>query len=320
MFGRCYHYIVVMKEAKIVGPYVRNGILIGLLFPLHAIVLCYIFLFPEGEPFSLIELHKQFPLLLMIDTAPIVLGVISYVVGSQVNKLNKNFLSKIEKFNLELVDKNTQLEEFIGEKEVLLKEVHHRVKNNLQVITSLLSLQSSFIEDEQSKALFRYSQYRINSMAMIHEMLYKSDGISKIDYSEYARKLISNLIVSMKGSDNNITLSVDISEIDLNIDTAIPLGLLINEIMTNALKYGLRNNDVGTVHIEITKTMHGHYRMLIGDNGVGFSDDISFRNSNSLGLMLMHKLSLQLNGSIEKDNQAKGTNYIVNFQEIQQIS
>jgi len=305
-----------MKEANIVGPYVRNGVLIGLFFPVLAFVICFWFLTPENNSFSFKILHRDFPLLWIIDIAPIVLGLMSYEVGTKVNKLNTEFLTQIKDVNNELMDKNTLLEDLIGEKEVLLKEIHHRVKNNLQVITSLLSLQSSFIEDNQSKTLFRNSQYRINSMAMIHEMLIKSQNISKINYGQYAKNLISGLIVSMKGLDHNIELKADIKDINLNIDTAIPLGLLINEIVTNSLKYGVRNNDPGTLYIEIRVIKGNNFRMLVGDNGLGFSNKINFENSNSLGLLLIHKLSLQLNGKIEKDSDKNGTNYIVDFQEI----
>ena len=193
-----------MKEKNQIIPYIRNGFLIGLLFPILAIIICVFLLTPDNYEFSLSEIHKDFPLLWIIDSAPIVLGLISFFVGNKVNNENSKHHIETEKFNQELTDKNLQLENLITEKEVLFKEVHHRVKNNLQIITSLLSLQSSFISDEQSKALFRYSQYRINSMAVIHEMLYKSEDISKINYGDYAEKLISGLITSMKGTENNI--------------------------------------------------------------------------------------------------------------------
>ena len=309
-----------MKERNIVGPYVRIGILVGLIFPIIAVIICYYVLSPGGEPFSLRSIHKRFPLMWIIDCAPVVLALISYAVGNNINKSNNRFLAKIKNINNELLEKNIQLQSLISEKEVLLKEIHHRVKNNLQVITSLLSLQSSFIEDDESKALFRYSQYRINSMAMIHEMLYKSQDISKINYGDYAEKLVSGLVTSMKGTENNINLELDLPEISLDIDTAIPLGLLINEIVTNSLKYGLPDNTAGTVYITIKRIKHNEFKMMIGDDGVGFSEDINFRNSNSLGLMLIHKLTIQLNGNIEKDNQKKGTNYMVTFNEIEHSS
>lgn len=202
--------------------------------------------------------------------------------------------------------------------ETLLKEVHHRVKNNLQIITSLLALQSSFVEDEKTKRLFRYSQYRINSMAMVHELLYQLDDLSKIKLDLYIQTLSSNLIKSMKGSNNNIQMNLDIPELFLNIDTVIPLGLLINEILTNSLKYGLQHdNEVlyGVLYIKIIHLEKDNYIMYIGDNGNGFKDETKFRAANSLGLMLIHNLTIQLKGTIEKDNNSIGTNYIITFKE-----
>jgi two-component sensor histidine kinase len=312
-----YEYMI---NSNTIGPYIRNGILIGLCFPICSILICTYFFVPDNYQFSIFKLHKDFPLLWIIDSAPFVLGAISYIVGNNINKLNKKYLENITEINSKLVSKNDLLENLNGEKEVLLKEIHHRVKNNLQVITSLLSLQSSFIENEHIKALFRYSQYRINSMAMIHEMLYKSGDIGKINYGTYSEKLITGLILSMKGTDHHIKLDVNIDDINLNIDTGIPLGLIINEVVTNGLKYGIVGNEEGTIHISIKQIKHNNFQMKIGDNGVGFSKDINFRNSSSLGLMLIHKLSLQLQGNIEKNNESKGTNYIITFKEIEQIS
>ena len=306
-----------MKKATLIYPYVWKGVLFGFLFPVLAVGICHFILLPDTA-FSLRTLHRIFPLLWIIDTAPLVLGLISYAVGSRVVKLNSFLLEKISTVNAELVKKNALLQNVIGERDVLLKEIHHRVKNNLQVITSLLGLQSSFIESPESKALFRYCQYRINSIAIIHEMLYKSEDISNINYKTYTEKLASGLIESMKGTHHNIELELDIRQINLNIDTAIPLGLMINEIITNSLKYGMPAKDPGTINIKITKIKHHNYKMLIGDNGIGFTDEINFRNSNSLGLQLIHKLSIQLEGQIEKDNNIKGTNYILLFNEIYQ--
>lgn len=287
-----------MKEQHITGPFVRNGIIMGLFFPVFSILFCIFYLTPNNVSFSFSQIHSDFPLLWVIDSAPLVLGTISYIVGIKVHSFSNHYLQKIEKKNNEITETNTQLTSLIEEKEILLKEIHHRVKNNLQVITSLLSLQSSFIKDEDTKGLFRYSQYRINSMGLVHEMLYKSEDISKINYGNYASNLVSSLITSMKGSENNVKLKLNIPDISINIDTAIPLGLLINEIITNSLKYGIRNDKAGEIHLEILKIKHNQFKMEIGDNGAGFSEHVNFRSSSSLGLLLIHKLSLQLNGKI----------------------
>ncbi len=215
---------------------------------------------------------------------------------------------------------NKTIRDRLNERNTLLKEIHHRVKNNLQVITSLLSLQSSFIKDDKIKGLFRYSQYRINSMAIIHEMLYKSKDLSKINYGDYARRLASTLISSMKGTNKKIDLKVEADEIHLNLDTSVPLGLMVNEIITNSLKYGFKNIDEGLITVKFEKLQYPNFLMYIGDNGSGFSDEIDFRNTKSLGLKLIHMLTLQLKGNIEKDNTESGTHYILTFQEIEQIS
>ena len=204
------------------------------------------------------------------------------------------------------------------EKEVLLKEIHHRVKNNMQVITSLLSLQSGFIDDEKVKNIFRNSQYRINSMATVHEMLYKSENLNKINYNEYLKELVNKLVLAIKGHDNKIRVLTDVPDIFLNLDTAIPLGLLINEIVTNSLKYGFENSREGEIIIRIKTIEEGSYIMDISDNGVGFTMDQNFSNTRTLGLKLIYKLAMQLKGEIKRLENHKGTYYQLQFKEIKQ--
>ena len=215
---------------------------------------------------------------------------------------------------------NRSIENRLTERDTLIKEIHHRVKNNLQVVASLLSLQSSFIKDEQIKMLFRYSQYRINSMGIVHEMLYKSDDLNRIDYGAYIRELVNVLIMSMKGDKSKIALVTEVKNIFLNIDTSIPLGLMVNEIITNSLKYGFSDSEEGTITVMMNKLSTFTYELKIGDNGSGIPSHVNFRNTKSLGLKLIHKLALQLHGNIEMDNSKIGTNYIITFQEIEQTS
>lgn len=224
--------------------------------------------------------------------------------------------------NVQISTLNRDIQSQLKERDTLIKEIHHRVKNNLQVVASLLSLQSSFITDESIKMLFRYSQYRINSMGMVHEMLYKSGDLSKIDYNSYVNELVNALIQSMKGRGTKIKLETAIDNIYLNLDTSIPLGLIINEVITNSLKYGFKDMDEGTIFISLEKlaASNYNYKLIISDDGVGFPKDVNFRNTKSLGLKLIHKLVLQLRGNIEKDNAKKGTYYIITFKEIEQIS
>ncbi|MGB6153837.1 MAG: sensor histidine kinase [Pricia sp.] len=210
----------------------------------------------------------------------------------------------------------SELEEKISEKETLIKEVHHRVKNNLQTISSLLSLQSRNTNDRVVKNLLKSSQNRVISMAMVHEMLYMREDLSNIEYRSYVQELAEYLVRSVKGTSSNITLDIDIPEIKLNIDTAIPLGLLINETLTNALKYGIVDEKKGTVYIHLRKDKDNGFQLCIGDNGIGFSEEITYKNSKSLGLKLIHNLTRQLQGTIRRDLSKKGTHYIVNFKEI----
>jgi PAS domain S-box-containing protein len=217
--------------------------------------------------------------------------------------------------------KNTEkkVQQSLREKEVLLKEIHHRVKNNMQVITSLLSLQSSFIEEIKIKNIFSSTQYRINSMGMVHEMLYQSKNLSNIDYGRYLERLISSLIEIMKGYDNSISLNLEAPNISLNVDTAIPLGLIVNEIITNSLKYGFTSQKEPIITIKLIALDYPNFRLEIGDNGIGFPKEFNINKSNSLGLRLIHKLAIQLNGKIERLKNKKGTNYLLLFQEIDQF-
>lgn len=208
------------------------------------------------------------------------------------------------------------LEDKINEKETLLKEVHHRVKNNLQTVSSLLSLQARNVPDADTKSLLKSSQNRVISMAMVHEMLYMREDISKIGYKSYVQELAEYLVRSIKGTSSNITLDIDIPDVKLNIDTAIPLGLLINEAITNALKYGIVDDSQGHIFIKLRKGDHDEYLLNIGDTGVGYSETINHKTTKSLGLKLIHNLARQLRGSIVRDITRKGTHYIVKFKEI----
>ncbi|PKA96999.1 two-component sensor histidine kinase [Flavobacteriaceae bacterium MAR_2009_75] len=209
-----------------------------------------------------------------------------------------------------------ELEEKIIEKETLIKEVHHRVKNNLQTVSSLLSLQSRNIADKEVKSLLKSSQNRVISMAMVHEMLYLREDLSRIEYRSYVQELAEYLIRSIKGTSSNITLDIDIPDLKLNIDTAIPLGLLINEAVTNALKYGIVDESKGEILIKLSKDDKNEYVLNIGDDGVGFPETVSYKTTNSLGLKLIHNLVRQLQGSIKRDFSKKGTHYIVRFKNI----
>ncbi len=213
--------------------------------------------------------------------------------------------------------KNSELELKLKEKETLLKEVHHRVKNNLQTVSSLLSLQSRAVANPKIEGIIKSSQHRVVSMSMVHEMLYKRDDYtSKIELEPYVSELCEYLIRSVKGNDHKIITKLDIGDYRLSIDTVIPLGLIINETITNALKYGIPDDSEGEIKIHLSKKGTNTYEMYLGDNGIGFPDDVTPKTTNSLGLKLIHNLARQLKGSIARDSDTKGTYYQINFEEV----
>lgn len=210
----------------------------------------------------------------------------------------------------------SEVENRLNEKEILLKEVHHRVKNNLQTVSSLLRMQGRNIEDEGTLHLIQSSQNRVVAMAMVHEMLYMREDLAKIDYRTYVTELGGYLIKSLKGPESKITLHIDIPQIELGIDTAIPLGLLINEAVTNALKYGFKERETGEISILLERESKTEYVLRIGDNGVGYPESVTHKSTKSLGLKLIYNLSRQLQGSVIRDLTKEGTNYVIRFHEL----
>jgi two-component sensor histidine kinase/predicted transcriptional regulator len=211
----------------------------------------------------------------------------------------------------------TQLKSSLREKEALLKEIHHRVKNNLQIISSVLRLQSDFVRDSQVMALFNDSQNRIRSMALIHEKLYQSRDLLHIGMDEYIRDLTSNLLASYAARQQQITLAIQASSIWLNIDTAIPCGLIINELVSNALKHAFPKASCSDrkVWVEMTQTHAHRFTLTVGDNGIGLPSGMDFRNTESLGLELVCIFTEQLEGTIELTAQT-GTQFTIAFQAI----
>ena len=206
----------------------------------------------------------------------------------------------------------TQIQASLREKEVLLQEIHHRVKNNLQVICSLLDLQSQDIEEPATLEMFRESQNRVKSMALVHEKLYQSKDFASINFAEYIENLISYLFQVYRMNASNITLELDIDEVSLNIDQAIPCGLIISELVSNALKYAFPNSQEGSITINFNSNLNNQITLIIKDNGVGFNTNFDFTNLNSLGLKLVNVLIHQLEGTLEIDYSA-GTEFKIIF-------
>jgi len=204
-----------------------------------------------------------------------------------------------------------QIESSLKEKEVLLREIHHRVKNNLQIISSLLNLQMNYITDKKSLAIFEESRNRVRSMALIHEKLYQNESLSTLNIKDYIIELVNNLMRSYR-TDNRISSEINISDIFINTDTAIPLGLIINELVSNSLKYAFPDGREGKIAISLIPFTSEKFQMIISDNGVGLPDNFDMNKTNTLGLQLVNSLVTQLDGEITLTNHA-GTKFEINF-------
>ncbi|MBE9215648.1 PAS domain-containing protein [Plectonema cf. radiosum LEGE 06105] len=210
-----------------------------------------------------------------------------------------------------------KLKASLKEKEVLLKEIHHRVKNNLQIISSLLRLQSGYIKDKQALGIFQDSQNRIRAMALIHENLYQINNLAAIEFSEYIRKLTNNLI-SFYAINNNIKINTNIEKAFLKIDTAIPCALIINELISNSIKHAFKNSDEGEIYVEFIALQENKYSLSVSDNGVGVQENIDSLKKQSLGLELVWNLVEQLEGTIVY-NSKFGTSFRITFSENNEI-
>ena len=202
----------------------------------------------------------------------------------------------------------------VREKEVLIKEVHHRVKNNMQIISSILSLQSGSIRDPGARECLAECQNRIRSMALVHEKLYRSGNLSRIDFAEYLRSLSAALFHSCRTDAERVRLDFEAAEVSLDVNTAIPCGLVANELIINALKHGFPAGRSGRLRVGLDAVGDGRFRMVVADDGIGFPKDLDFRMTESLGLQLVTLLVDQLDGTIELDR-AGGTSFTVTFPE-----
>jgi PAS domain S-box-containing protein len=205
-----------------------------------------------------------------------------------------------------------QLKASLHEKEALLKEIHHRVKNNLQVISSLLALQARAVTDETTKKKFQESRDRIHSMALLHESLYQSDNLAWIDFPEYIKQLAAHLFRSYGVTAERIRLRAELDRLFLNMDTAVPCGLIINELISNSLKYAFPEGREGEIHVELRETADRTADLTVADDGVGLAPGFDWVNARSLGLRLVRTLAQQLDASLEM-GEGPGTRFHLRF-------
>lgn len=207
-----------------------------------------------------------------------------------------------------------QVRVVLREKEVLVREIHHRVKNNLQIISSLLNLQASCVKDEAALEILRESQNRVRAMAIVHEQLHKARNYSRIEFPEYAASLAENLFRSYGVDTKKVTLRLDVEPVALTIDTAISCGLIIHELVSNSLKHAFPEGRGGRVQIRLREEASG-FRLTVRDNGVGFPEPLGGGRRKSLGLRLVHILAEQIDGTVRHKRSKRGTEYEVRFRE-----
>lgn len=230
----------------------------------------------------------------------------------------KPFMVVVSRDVSERVTMMQELENSVREKEILLSEIHHRVKNNLQIISSLLSLQSQFVKDPESHAIFFDCQSRIKSIALIHETLYQNRNLSRIDFANYLNNLADRLSGSYLGNSNRVSIDVLNSNVFLPIDLAISCGLIVNELVTNALKYAFPDEREGQIDIAITYDEEdAQFCLTVADNGIGIPDHVHLDNPETLGLQLVTTLAQQLDAMITVDNH-KGTTFKLYFSVLQE--
>ncbi|OEC87568.1 MULTISPECIES: histidine kinase dimerization/phosphoacceptor domain -containing protein [Methanobacterium] len=281
-------------------------------------------------------------------------GATDYVFKNNLTKLVPAILRAItERDELtELKRSKIELQIALQEKEMLLKEIHHRVKNNLIMISNLLELQSHYIKDKTDFNFFRESQNRANSMALIHERFYQSSDLKSIDFGDYICTLATDLVNTYVNASGQINLITDVENIMLDIDTAIPLGLILNELLTNSLKYAFpvtsscglsdgtsassaafncRFEDLTSIsssntvqesvnkNARITVIFHkisDKFELIVKDNGIGFPKDLDYKKTGTLGLELINRITKQIDGIIELDT-SEGTEFKITFKELE---
>lgn len=213
------------------------------------------------------------------------------LIGDQIGKA----LIRINRFQ----EKHGQLKASLKEKEILLQEIHHRVKNNLQIICSLMNLQTEYVKNREVAEIFKKCQNQIKAIALLHETLYQSKNLAQIDFSEYAHHLCENLFACYGIDTDQICLKIDIKNFILGVDSALPCGLIINELVSNALKHAFKKREQGEIQVGFSLESGKKFVLMVKDNGIGLPENFNLRNKGSLGFELVSTLTDQLKGVAE---------------------
>lgn len=243
------------------------------------------------------------------------LGMLVYS-NRQKNRLNIQLSEQKEA----IAQKNSIIDSALKEKEVLLKEIHHRVKNNLQVISSLLNLQSKGITDEHARQVLEDGKERIQAIALIHHRLYQNEVLSYITMQDYLPDLISQLKRTYVSDDKQIQTNIETNEVRISMDTAVPLGLIVCEMITNSYKHAFQGRDTGEIKVELKPSSKASYfELTIEDNGIGIKEGINFPQEGSLGAEIITALSEQLNGELFMTSSENGTKFKLIFQDAHEV-
>jgi two-component sensor histidine kinase len=214
-----------------------------------------------------------------------------------------------------VVDQRTgQLRDALKEKETLLQEVHHRVKNNLQLISSLMNIQVRKLDPGGARGALKECQTQVQAIALVHEQLYQARDFSRVPFSQYVRSLASNAFQAAGAPFGTVALEVEVGQVALGVDKAIPCGLILNELITNALKHAFPAGRRGTVRVELAQTDGGRIRLAVRDDGVGLPAGLDAGRSETLGMQLIFTLAEQLAARLEVRRQAAGTSFEIEFQ------
>ena len=219
---------------------------------------------------------------------------------------------RLEATQREVLRSEEAVRSSLREKETLLKEIHHRVKNNLQVIASLLRLQSRYLKDEQARAMFEESQSRVQSISLVHEKLYRAGDLARIDFNDYLVALTKGLMDGWKGAGVPVELTIEAQGVQLGVDTAIPCGLIVTELVTNALKHAFLSAVSGSISVGAVIEPENRLTLTVRDDGIGLPQNVDFHHSGSLGLELVNSLVRQLNAAIEIGRE-RGTTFRIRF-------
>jgi two-component sensor histidine kinase len=246
------------------------------------------------------------------------LGFNRYRLGQRSNRLLQAQQAEISQKNQSLEQVVSEKETLLTEKEWMLKEIHHRVKNNLQVISSLLTNQSNYLRDPLASAAIRESRNRVQAMALIHQRLYQTDTLARVNMAAYVREIVNSLLESFDRFDT-VTTQLNVAAVELEIALATPLGLIVNEAVTNVLKYAFPPTGRGTLTIVLTQGPAHHYQLTIADNGIGLPPDFDLDQSHSLGLTIIKGLSTQIGGDLRIES-ANGVRVSLQFEAAKSVA